>query len=128
MIINIYLIILLSSIIFILNEEINNNTDTPKETELKGVYRINFIKNGDSLIINNDNLELSNKKDGKEIHFRIIPTNFNSYIIESKYFNKIIGINTSNKIKLLDKKENTQIEEKDIYWNIIQIKDNEYLI
>ena len=121
-------LILIFNINYILCQETDNITDIWESFQLKGIYRIDSIqKGGYSMLIDNNQIKFTNKKEGKERHFRIIPTDSNSYIIETKVFNKRIGINVDDdKIKLIDKSISENLEE--IYWNIIQINANEFLI
>ena len=97
-----------------------------KKERYKGVYRINTIINDYSFTIDNDNLILSNKKEGKEINFRIIPSKSNFYYIEEIEFNKRLGVNDKNELIFLEK-NNSEIMENS-YWNIIKLNKKEVLI
>ena len=96
-------------------------------SKFNAVYRIDSNKIYCSLIIINDKVLFNVNKDRKEENFRIIPSDKNNlYYIESKPFNKRIGVNNQGGLVLLDKTNNENT--KSILWKIIEINNNEYLI
>ena len=105
------LLILIYQFSFIFNEEI------------KGVFNIKCF--GDEILLAYTYRLLIFKKPKKESEelFRIIKskTNSNSYIIESVYIKKKLGVNDNDDLILL---EGNDIQ----YWNIIKINDKEFLI
>ena len=121
-----FLFIIISNINLVFNEGTENITDTPGKTILKGIFRIDSVHNRYPLVVKDNELKFSQKKDGKEKDFRIIHINSTLYYIEAKQINKSLGINTNNEIVLLDKNSSDKLEEE--YWNIIQINDKEFLI
>ena len=123
-----FLILLFFQIIFILNEESDFYYRKPENSQLKAVYRIDSILNGNTLTIGPDNnLELIFKKLGKQQNFRIIPSDsFGLYYIESKPLNKRIGLDDQNNLILKDKINQNSLQ--DTYWNITNIHDNIFII
>ena len=110
---------------FIINQDLYNNNNTIYK--FNGVYRIDSKKNGYPLFADNDRLKFTRKKEGKEEGFRIIPSDYsNLYFIESKPFNRRLTIKDIDEISLLEKHGSEILEE--VYWNIIQINDKEFLI
>ena len=106
-----FLIILIFGIRFILSEELNGvyNIKSIDSMILKAAFNIiNFSKRR---IAMNRQFET----------FRIKRINSDSYIIESVFYEKILGVNEKDEINLFNK-------DKNHYWNIIKIKENEYLI
>ena len=91
--------------------------------DLNGVYIINPLINDFYFSAENNTLILSNIK--REM--QIIKKDENKYIIISKRFNKIIGINESEVIILYDNNEENKNLTK-IYWNLIKININQYII
>ena len=116
----IYQIFFISSIIpvYSLNEE--------KSQQFNAVYRIDSKEKGYPLMIQKNKVNFSTKKGGKEQNFKIAPTgsNFNSYYIIAKPFNKKIGINEKDEISLIDINDNTEKTR----WNFIKINDKEFLL
>jgi len=123
-----FLILLFFQIIFILNEESDFYYRKPENSQLKAVYRIDSLLNGNTLTIGPDNnLELIFKKLGKQQNFRIIPSDsFGLYYIESKPLNKRIGLDDQNNLILKDKINQNSLQ--DTYWNITNIHDNIFII
>ena len=122
------LILLLNQIFIILTivpiASLNNQTNI----QFNAVYRIDYIEKGYPLIIQDNKVLFSTKKEGKEESFRIISTgkNPNSFYIISKPFNKKVGINDKGELILYDINELKNIEKTE--WNFIQISNNIYLI
>jgi len=102
--------------------------DSKDINQFNAVYRIDSIEKGYPLIIQNNGVYFSSKKEGKEESFRIIPTgnNINSYYIISKPFNKKIGINDKNELILynIDNLEDKGKTE----WNFIELKNKQFLL
>ena len=123
-----FLILLFFQIIFILNEESDFYYRKPENSQLKAVYRIDSLLNGNTLTIGPDNnLELIFKKLGKQQNFRIIPSDsFGLYYIESKPLNKRLGLDDQNNLILKDKINQNSLQ--DTYWNITNIHDNIFII
>ena len=92
------------------------------------VYRIDSKEKGYPLIIQNNGVFFSSKKEGKEESFRIIPTgtNLNSYYIISKPFNKKIGINDKNEL-ILYNINNLEVKDK-AEWNFIELNNKQFLL
>ena len=122
----IVLLILTNLIKIVINKKVNKSSK--KKQLFNAVYRIDSLKNGLSLSIENNQLLLSNKKEGKEEHFRIRPSNSNSnlYYIQSSLFNLFLGVNDKDEIILYNKNDTEIVNE--IYWNIIKINKKEFLI
>jgi len=124
----IYLIIILNNIYLIINQQTENiiqEKENIEEYHFHGVYRIDSKLGGYTLIIINNILKFHNKKEGKEINFRIIPNN-SSYFIESILLDQRIGIKDKDELIFIDK--NTSEISEGIYWNIIHLDNNQYLI
>ena len=114
---------------FILSQKTDNLTENSNDFKYNATYRIDSGMNGYTLIIKDNKLQFTSKKEGKEESFKIVSTNYNSFYIESKLFNKILGINDKNEVYLFDKnitsKENNL---KNLSWNFIKLNKKEYLI
>ena len=124
----IYLIIIINKIFLILNQQTENITEEKEiieEYHLNGVYRIDSEMDGHTLIIDNNILKFSDKKEGKENNFRIISSN-SSYFIESKILERRVGIKDGNNLIFIDK--NIIEISEGIYWNIIHLDNKKYLI
>jgi len=123
------LIILIMELNFILSQKTDNLTENSNDFKYNATYRIDSGMNGYTLIIKDNKLQFTSKKEGKEESFKIVSTNYNSFYIESKLFNKILGINDKNEVYLFDKnitsKENNL---KNLSWNFIKLNKKEYLI
>ena len=120
-------LLIINHINIILNEETDISTEKIENSIFNAVYRIDCLINHFSLTIENNKLKFTYKKEGKEQNFRIKQTNSSLYYIESKPFNKILGINDKNEVILLDKNSNYE-NLKEIYWNIIKINEKEFII
>ena len=72
----IFSLIIMNNIIFLLCEKTNKHFKKVKNKLFKGVYRIDSVINGYSVIVDNNYLFLSNKKEGKEQNFRINAINY----------------------------------------------------
>jgi len=101
------------------------------EDQLKGIYIINSIKNGQQLGIGYSGLYFKNyvsTRNFKNAHFRIKPIEFNTYIIESAVTNQLLAIdNYYKRVKLIYKYNDRYMNN--IYWNFIQINNsNEHFI
>ena len=116
-------IFILYSLIHILycSEKISNKIIN--ETDLNGVYIINPIINDYYFSAENNSLILSNIK--REI--QIIKKDKYKYLIISRRYNKIIGINESDNIILYDNNDENKNTTK-LYWNLININTNQYII
>ena len=114
---------------FIISQKTENLNEISNDFKYNATYRIDSGMNGYTLIIEDNKLYFTSKKEGKEESFKIISTNYNSFYIESKIFNKILGINDKNEVYLFDK--NITSEEnnlKNLSWNFIKLNQKEYLI
>ena len=114
---------------FIISQKSDNLNEISNDFKYNATYRIDSGMNGYTLIIKDNKLHFTSKKEGKEESFKIISTNYNSFYIESKIFNKILGINDKNEVYLFDK--NITSEEnnlKNLSWNFIKLNKKEYLI
>ena len=114
---------------FIISQKTENLNEISNDFKYNATYRIDSGMNGYTLIIEDNKLYFTSKKEGKEESFKIISTNYNSFYIESKIFNKILGINDKNEVYLFDK--NITSEEnnlKNLSWNFIKLNKKEYLI
>ena len=97
---------------------------TENQEEFEGVYQINSLM-GYTLTIDIPRNKLVFKRFNIKGHyFKFIPINSPQYYIESIISNKRLSVDNNN-IILLDK-NNT--EGKESTWNIIKIKNNEFLI
>ena len=115
---NIKYILILSLIIIQIIIILTEKSNELEHIKINGVFIIDSHKY--SLIINDNKLKFSRKKDKREEYFRITPSNLNnSYYIESGLFNKFLGINDYNELIFEDKKDLNNFK---IRWNIIQIK------
>ena len=114
---------------FIISQKSDNLNEISNDFKYNATYRIDSGMNGYTLIIKDNKLQFTSKKEGKEESFKIVSTNYNSFYIESKLFNKILGINDKNEVYLFDKnitsKENNL---KNLSWNFIKLNKKEYLI
>ena len=112
---NLFHLLLILYFRFILNEE---------KERLDGIYQINSFL-GYTLSVDIFRMKLIFKKfNVKNHYFRIVPINFDQYYIESITLNKRLSVDANNII--LSNKDNTEIKEG--IWNIINIKNNEFLI
>ena len=119
----IYFLLFFSQIYFIYSKDPTNNQDLEK---FNAVYRIDSKEHNYPLIIQNNKVEFSTKKEGKEESFRILSVEDNNsgiYYIISKPFNKKLGVNEKNELILYDTNELFKTK-----WNFIKINDKEYLI
>ena len=121
-------LVLLNNLYFISYPKFISYVDNQKSTKLNAIYRIDSLYKLYRLIIRNNQIEFSTYKGGKDESFRITETGLitNTYFIESKPFNKRIGINDKD-LLLLYEINDLKNQEKAI-WNIIEISDNKYLI
>ena len=106
-----FLILLIIQIKIIFNEELN------------GVYNIksiNYKKLKASLTI----IDFIKIKNPQLENFRIKRFDSDSYIIESVFYGKILGVNDNGELSLFNKGKNNNNN----YWNIIKINENKYLI
>ena len=111
-------ILLFDIILFIIS--INKNYS---EKEFIGAYSIISCSNKYNFKIKNKNLILFYNPS----MFHLKKLNSNSYFIElSLNRNKILGVDKYDKIIVYDK--NNNINKKNIIWNLIQIKNNYYII
>ena len=126
------IIILMYQMKFILNEEIDTSSSSIKKDNFhfNAVFRIDSLINKLSLTIENNKIKFTYKKEGKEQNFRIISTEKNSslYYIESKSFNKRLGLNNTNLDELILLDKNRSFHIKMTYWKIIELNDKEFLI
>ena len=101
----------------------NNNIE-----KFNAVYRIDSKEKNYPLIIQNNKVEFSTKKEGKEESFRINKVEGNSslYYIISKPFNKKVGVGENDEMILYDLND-IQNNEK-TKWNFIKLNSSEYLI
>jgi len=111
--------ILLLFFVPILNKK---NVINKENLILNGIYRIFSKSNNFYFTIKNDKLILSDKQS----NFRFIPIINNTYYIEYKTTNKRLGITENDKFKLYNKKKG--LNNTRLFWNIIKIFKNEYLI
>ena len=119
----IYFLLFFSQIYFIYSKDPTNNQDLEK---FNAVYRIDSKEKNYPLIIQNNKVEFSTKKEGKEESFRILSVEDNNsgvYYIISKPFNKKLGVNEKNELILYDTYELLKTK-----WNFIKINAQEYLI
>ena len=119
------LIIITAKINYIINQ--NNNTEIKDNYRFNAVYRIDSLKNGNSLNARDSKLDFSPTREGKERNFRIIPADSDLYYIESKAFNKKLGVNLNDEVSLFEKYDSDEFLEE-TYWNITKINENEYII
>ena len=113
---------------FILNEETDSYYKRRENSQLKAVYRIDSLVNGNTLTVSKYNsLDLLYKKMGIKQNFRIVPSDsYGLYYIESKPLNMRIGLDDKNNLILKDKNNHYSIQ--DTYWNITNIHDNIFII
>ena len=121
-----FLFFLINHIKFFLCQKKKILKDKKEKNKIKGVYRIDSIINKHSITIDNNLLILSHKKDGKDHNFRIIYSDSDLYFIESTLLNKRLGVNIKDDFILSDKNDSRKI--KNIYWNIIEINNKQFLI
>jgi len=124
----IYFIIILIKIYLIINQQTENITqekENVSEYHFLGVYRIDSEMDGSTLTIDDNILKFHNKKDEKENNFRIIPNN-SSYFIESKILEHRLGIKDKDELNFVDK--NVSEISEGVYWNIIHLDKNQFLI
>ena len=123
-----YLSLLLNQISIIANRSPEIFIEEKESEQFNAVYRVDSKDKGYPLTINNNKVQFSAIKGGKEQNFRIIPTGThkNSYYIIAKAFNKKIGINDSGDLILYKLNEVVNIEKTK--WNFIKIEDKKYLL
>ena len=122
-----FISIIIHQIFFITSIE-PSTPDSKDINQFNAVYRIDSKEKGYPLIIQNNGIFFSSKKEGKEESFRIIPTgtNLNSYYIISKPFNKKIGINDNNEL-ILYNIDNLEVKDK-TEWNFIELNNKQFLL
>ena len=109
-------LIVLSLFIFISTEE-----------NLKGIYSINPIQKGTKFITNFSKISFNSFKIFVALfnyNIKIIPIENDKYYIQTLLNYKRITVDKDNNVTFNN--NNTYIDN--IYWNIIKINDNEYLI
>ena len=116
MIINIKFILIINLIIIF-----NCKKNIDEISSLNGVYIITSLSNNYYFAVEKNYLTLSINK----TQFHIIKTIQNYYLISNKWKKKI-GVDENDKIILFHKIPNINISK--IYWKLIRIKKNEYLI
>ena len=122
------LILFINQINYSINQlnQNNNKTGIKENYIFNGVYRIDSKYNDYPLKISDQKVKFNTIKEGKEENFRIIPTVNNLYFIESKPFNKRLGIDDKGEIILLEKHDFDM--KLEVYWNIIQLSEDKFLI
>ena len=122
------LILFINQINYSINQlnQNNNKTGIKENYIFNGVYRIDSKYNDYPLKISDKKVIFNKIKEGKEENFRIIPTVNNLYFIESKPFNKRLGIDDKGEIILLEKHDSDM--KLEVYWNIIQLSEDKFLI
>ena len=96
---------------------------------LQGVYSINPIQKSKNFIKNFSKISLRTFKIYVALfknYLRIIPVYNDKYNIESLTNDKRLAVDNENNVKLVYKDSDNYMSN--IYWNIIKINDNEYLI
>ena len=91
-------------------------------TKLEGVYIINSLLNNNYFSFEKNKLKLSKIQS----NFKIIEAKPNIYCIESINYKDRIGVDEKNEIFIMNKNEIDNINK--IYWNLIKINENQYLI
>ena len=111
-----YLIILLfiSTFAYVNNEE------------LKGVFRIDSVSNGNSLTDENYRLQFDKLKEKTSQNFRITKTPNNLYYIENKSHNKI-AVNENGHVLMMYNPNDKDLQ-KTMEWKFYFIEDNKYVI
>ena len=111
-----YLIILLfiSTFAYVNNEE------------LKGVFRIDSVSNGNSLTDENYRLQFDKLKEKTSQNFRITKTPNNLYYIENKSHNKI-AVNENGHVLMMYNPNDKDLQ-KTMEWKFYLIEDNKYVI
>ena len=89
---------------------------------IEGIFRIDSLYNNYTLAIREDNIVLTEEKNGDNQMFFITPSFSNSYFILSKDRNKRIGIADDNKLHLYKIEDKKNFERT--YWNIIKYENN----
>ena len=102
-----------------INQNISNNR------ELEGIFRIDSLYNHYSLVIQKDNIFLTETKIGDNQMFFITSIFSNSYFIIFREHNKRIGIDDDNNLYLYKIEDLKNIEKT--YWNIIRYENNNNL-
>ena len=111
-----YLIILLfiSTFAYVNNEE------------LKGVFRIDSVSNGNSLTDENYRLQFDKLKEKTSQNFRITKNPNNLYYIENKSHNKI-AVNENGHVLMMYNPNDKDLQ-KTMEWKFYLIEDNKYVI
>ena len=124
----IFAILFFNQINYLISQQSENINKTViiENSIFNGVYRIDSKYNNYPLKISDQKVKFHDKKKGKEENFRIIPTVNNLYFIESKPFNKRLGIDDKGEIILLGKQDSDIKQET--YWNITRLSEDKYLI
>ena len=110
-------IILLNFKIINLNQ---NNNEIKHSSIFKGIYKISSLFNNLNFLYIKNKIILSEKQSP----FLIIKVSSNSYYIVTRKSHQLLGIDKHDNIISYKKNENN----KRIYWNIINISSNQYLI
>jgi len=100
----IFFLTLLNNLYFISYPKLISYADNQKSTKFNAVFRIDSLDKLYRLIIRNNQIKFSTSKGGKEESFRIKESGLiiNSYYIESKPFNKRLGIDDKGSLLLYD--------------------------
>ena len=94
--------------------------------ELNGIFRIDSVLNGNSLTDENYSLQFDKQKEKSSQNFRILKTFNNLYYIENKSHIRI-AVNKNGHVLLLYNPNDSDLQ-KTIYWDIILLEDNKYVI
>ena len=92
-------------------------------SKLDGIYTIKSVSSDLYFSFENNKLIISNIKN----HFRIVLVESNVYLIETRFKKKRIGLDGKNAIRLYKSGINIDDNNK-IYWNLIEINKNQFLI
>ena len=94
--------------------------------ELKGVFRIDSVSNGNSLTDENYRLQFDKLKEKTSQNFRITKTPNNLYYIENKSHNKI-AVNENGHVLMMYNPNDKDLQ-KTMEWKFYFIEDNKYVI
>ena len=97
-----------------------------RNAELKGIFRIDSVSNGNSLTDENYRLQFDKIKEKTSQNFRITKNQNNLYYIENKSHNKI-AVNSNGHVLMMYNPNDSELK-KTMEWNFYLLEDNKYVI
>ena len=97
-----------------------------RNAELKGIFRIDSVSNGNSLTDENYRLQFDKIKEKTSQNFRITKNQNNLYYIENKSRNRI-AVNENGHVLMMYNPSDSVLK-KTMEWNFFLLEDNKYVI